>query len=571
MKPFLSTFLLFLAVLFAGCSPAGTAEIPADGGPSTHGPVNVDERIETRPGDFKIASGGYDSLIAEGFKPRADLAAVRLSVPIEWNMDPFKDRNWRFQLQAWRMLNPIWGEYLKSESPELLTEIWNVVRDWGEYHVIEGRTPSYAWQDMATGIRAQHLAYFHRLRTDGLWDPSAEDDALLDALTKKHVERLFGEEGIARNNHAFFQVHGLRLLCNEANPLDACKGEEQFSASTMQRLITAQFDEDGVHTEDAPDYHSFTLRTLKGIRLALYPSLDREVTARLAKAEALMPWFTMPDGALANIGDSEGVGYPVKAKLADSCDDPDVSPCVYHKNLVASGYAMVRAQWSPDPASASMLVVTGTSHEYGHDHADELSFLMYHQGRAIFVDSGKYGYEKDEWREYFLSDVAHNTVGIEGATFAPGDTRSRGTSLTSMAHEERSYVITGLVMRGDSFIHQRSLRYTPARHQIVLDDEWSIPSGARAVSRLHLAPGLSAGIEGANVLISDEAGSAIVVISGSSENCRPEIARGQESLVKLGWFSQAYLQVSPTTSVSYVCDAVQSALSLVLDFTPVKQ
>ena len=49
-----------------------------------------------------------------------------------------------------------------------------------------------------------------------------------------------------------------------------------------------------------------------------------------------------------------------------------------------------------------------------HAHADALSFLMNINGKPIFVDSGTYSYHvAKEWRNYFVSTLAHNTIGVD--------------------------------------------------------------------------------------------------------------------------------------------------------------
>jgi hypothetical protein len=49
-----------------------------------------------------------------------------------------------------------------------------------------------------------------------------------------------------------------------------------------------------------------------------------------------------------------------------------------------------------------------------HGHADALSFLLHVDGQPIFVDPGTYTYHTErDWRNYFVSTLAHNTVRID--------------------------------------------------------------------------------------------------------------------------------------------------------------
>lgn len=54
-----------------------------------------------------------------------------------------------------------------------------------------------------------------------------------------------------------------------------------------------------------------------------------------------------------------------------------------------------------------------------HGHADALSFVLYMDGHPFLVDPGTYCYHTDtQWRHYFVSTRAHNTICIGGANQA---------------------------------------------------------------------------------------------------------------------------------------------------------
>ena len=55
------------------------------------------ESLALEVGDFMISSGDYAAQSRGGFQPRADVAPLKLKPPIDWDMDPFGDRNWRFR------------------------------------------------------------------------------------------------------------------------------------------------------------------------------------------------------------------------------------------------------------------------------------------------------------------------------------------------------------------------------------------------------------------------------------------------------------------------------------------
>ena len=48
---------------------------------------------------------------------RGDLAPAPFRLPFDWHADPLCDRNWMFNLQAWRMLDPYLNRLLREPEP----------------------------------------------------------------------------------------------------------------------------------------------------------------------------------------------------------------------------------------------------------------------------------------------------------------------------------------------------------------------------------------------------------------------------------------------------------------------
>ena len=163
--------------------------------------------------DFQIFGAGYLEQVTQGFKPRSDVPAVRLHPPLDWDMDPFNDRNWRFQLSAWRMLDPIWSQWYEHDWSRLSRETMPWVEDWYRYHVAQRRSSKFEWYDMATGLRAQHIALLLYLQQRHLIALDTGQLRQLHWLARMHVRKLRERAFINSNNHGIFQIQGLRLLC----------------------------------------------------------------------------------------------------------------------------------------------------------------------------------------------------------------------------------------------------------------------------------------------------------------------------------------------------------------------
>ena len=116
---------------------------------------------------------GRERALDQVFQPRSDLPEWRYALPLDWEADPFGDINWRFQLHAWRMLNPLADRHARDHDQAYFDRAVDIARDWKSWHETPGHTP-LSWQDMATGLRASMLAYLVREARSGRAEISGE-------------------------------------------------------------------------------------------------------------------------------------------------------------------------------------------------------------------------------------------------------------------------------------------------------------------------------------------------------------------------------------------------------------
>ena len=146
----------------------------------------------------------------------------------------------------------------------------------------------------------------------------------------------------------------------------------------------------------------------------------------------------------------------------------------------SAGYLVQRSGWGPfashlvfDCGGLGML--TG-----GHAHADALSLTLFSGDRELLVDPGTFVYNcAPEWRNYFRSTRAHNTVAIDGRDQAEqGGTfhwktsiGSRGArTITPPGIEYAEGEHDGYRRMPQGVIHRRRLLYVPPESWIVADD-----------------------------------------------------------------------------------------------------
>ena len=145
----------------------------------------------------------------------------------------------------------------------------------------------------------------------------------------------------------------------------------------------------------------------------------------------------------------------------------------------------------------------GPRHQPGHGHAGALSFELSHRGRRLITDTGILTYDRGEARLLDRSTAAHNTVQIDGqnqsevwAAFRCG----RRARVTGRRVDGGTLVGScTATMGGRDVRHVRRIRASGLK--LTINDVVVGRGDHQAVSRLHLAPGIEARLEGAAVLL----------------------------------------------------------------------
>ncbi len=82
------------------------------------------------------------------------------------------------------------------------------------------------------------------------------------------------------------------------------------------------------------------------------------------------------------------------------------------------GSATMRSSWAPD---ATFLALR-SGFTWNHNHADAGSFILWHKGKQLLIDSGNSNYARPEYDGYYRQSVAHNVVTLDGKAEPPSNT-----------------------------------------------------------------------------------------------------------------------------------------------------
>ncbi len=123
-----------------------------------------------------------------------------------------------------------------------------------------------------------------------------------------------------------------------------------------------------------------------------------------------------PDDALAWLHLAATAG-PARNPLPRSVIYPDI------------GWAVLRDSWEND---ATLLAVK-SGDTWNHAHADAGSFILYHAGQPLLIDSGKCSYAHRAYNGYYRQSRAHNVVLFNGLG-QPEDDPARGAKFPGRVH-----------------------------------------------------------------------------------------------------------------------------------------
>ena len=481
------------------------------------------------------------------FRPREDSPAWDASLPLDWSLDPFEDRSWQHHLHAWRNMEHWLYKFRQDGDVSQLRAPVEIALDWHRFHVEEGRKSGFQWYDHSTGIRASRLAFLLDFVLSRRLEVSDADLGRLMTLADLHVKKLMEPSFLSPGNHGLFQLVGLDALCSVIGWRNPCLGARPYAKGTFVRSLKGWFSDEAVHIENSPTYHNWVIRQIR--RLGAVERFEEpEIRELLERADAVTPWLTYPDGRWARVGDSHGDGPQLTGPVEPECL-PNGGGCWAVRDFTKSGYAVIRSLPEVDESDASMLFVSGTTEPTGHKHGDDLGFVQIERGQDIFVDSGRYGYNYDEYRSYVLSARAHNVISLVGRRTDPYNINPADSRLEPILVEEGQFKIKGVVDRPYLFVHERTLSYVPGT-SLRIEDKLNNLTDLHWQSNLHLAPDLIPEITEMGFVVSADDFTVRGEFSG--EGCEVSAVRGKTEPYQ-GWVSVGYLEMTPASVVIATC------------------
>lgn len=189
-----------------------------------------------------------------------------------------------------------------------------------------------------------------------------------------------------------------------------------------------------------------------------------------------------------------------------------------------------------------------------HGHADALAFDLHVDGFPIITDAGTYTYHTDrEWRDYFISTLAHNTLRIneENQAKSTGPTMWVDHYKVKPIKNEVSDTKDIIVAEHDGYrklgvTHRRTFSFDKQSEVLTITDDLKVNRSREYLVEfpLHLHPLVQvAAKEDGCYLLSHEKARRVEVKMDIS--LQTEVVQGQTDPI-LGWYSPSFRIKEPT-------------------------
>lgn len=449
-----------------------------------------------------------------------------------WSASPDGDRLWTYTLHYFDYAYDLLWAYRVTKQTLYLDCLIDLINDWISKDL---QWSPIAWNPYPLSKRViAWTTLLGHLNTDIRFQPHL--DQIVSSLCQQVTFLFRNLEYDVDNNHL---ITNARALVWAALFLPGHKEAAKWyqkGIDILEREAKRQILTDGGHWERSTSYQMVVLQDYLETTLLLQ-KLDRQVPAGFRSTVTQMYNFVggimKPDGTLPLLNDSVE-GYPVSiadimAVGAVYLERPELkagikeSPSIYLDWLLGeegrrkfeslpdlslnsqstafneSGYYVLRA--AEDGYQQYLIFDCGSigpRHSAAHAHADTLSFELFAYNQTLIIDPGVYEYKAGQWRDYFRSTAAHNTVMVDGldqsifwSSFRVAE-MAQAKLINWETSTEYDYVEgehNGYTRFKNGVIHRRSIRYDKPNQWTITDTLYNQKQGFHYYDlRFHLTP-----------------------------------------------------------------------------------
>lgn len=364
---------------------------------------------------------------------------------IDWTAIPNGDEEWCFMLNRHRFWVDLGKAYWLTGKEKYAKKFVNQATHWIDNNPLKDELKRLSWRRIEAGIRCENwIKTFEYVKHSKHVTPTF----LAKFLNSLHEHATYLNSSFSNfsqtSNWGVLEYQG---VFNVAHFLTEFKSAKTWQKSALDRLTTCinlQILPDGTQWEQSPMYHNEVFHCYMNVNLLAQQNHIKlpEVIVQKTKAMAYanIKW-QKPNYHQPLLGDSDDTDLRgILTLAAHLYQDPVIKSRAFpeldyetffllgkqkgeqYKNLnsetpdflsvfqQSSGDFYMRTSWEKDATYSSLhLKKLGC----GHGHDNILHFTIFANNRNYLIDSGRYTYVDNDWRELFKSSISHNTLGVD--------------------------------------------------------------------------------------------------------------------------------------------------------------
>jgi len=321
-----------------------------------------------------------------------------------------------FQLYL-QSLNPVLiltKAFEVNKDIKYLKKAYDFINSWNIYYKDKSkiRENMFVFYDHSVSFRSKNIIYFGKVCSKNCFWNKDMFNLLYDIIYTNGIWLADKNNYTKSHNHGIMQDEALIYIGFLLNNTDWIELSKNRLIEQEKEAFTDEF----VCTENSPGYAIMVPNLFNGIGKFLMDNGDNDgqkFIDDMKNTQEYINWTVKPNGIIAQIGDtSNSVSelYGSESQIKRKSNE-------IHKIYPKSGYYYYRSLWDNGPKYDTWKMIKSGYVKTAHKHADDLSFMLYSKGYEIFTDCGIYGYNNDEFRKYFVSAKAHNTVIVDNSSY----------------------------------------------------------------------------------------------------------------------------------------------------------
>lgn len=512
---------------------------------------------------------------------------VKVKIPrlnkgnLDWNyIAPNQDIEFSYSLNRHSFLFTLYYEYRKTHDSIYAKKFNELIQDW----LISNPKPaiskkSIQWRTPEVSFRILWVwtfCFFGFQNSDEFLSPTR---ILMLSAIHKHIE--YCMKHLAKNSiRKIIELNAIitaAVLWPEFKKSDAWL---EFSFKNMIPEITdGQIYPDGAQYELSHYYHYITIKNFEHFKF-IVRRIGRELPKKFIRVLELMwnyySYVIRPNGygLLNNDSDLDNCRGMIM-NAAKMYHREDWKFIASEKNITEklnvlngkaplipsviypwAGHAVLRNNWDN---STQWTFFDFGPYGTNHQHNDKLHISIFSHGRDLLVDSGRYNYKKDNWREYFAGTAGHNTIMIDNKN------QNKYTQESTEEIDNKEYTIhkqfdfvRGTFNAGyhgikDKISHVRTIIYMRDKYWIIFDSIYT-PKPHNVNVLWHFHPDCIVKKEDNNpncILTTNENIGNLRIKPIGDCNWEIKLIRGQQGPNIQGWYSRQYNIKEPSVCAIY--------------------